>query len=314
MLKFWRNPEFVRHVRSELRPARAMSVALVVLFLCGLIGLACWSEQQSIVENAQQNARIYGGKWEEHVQRIVADSPHQTWLMFCRWLFGLQAGLVVLWSLLMCSQSVSTERDRKTWDFQRTTSLTAAELAIGKVLGEPVLAYFGMLCALPVTMVAGLGARFSVWNILNGYMGLIACALFLGLCGLWLSILIEHRGRSVGLIGAAVVYAVVLSMYGFANSWFPGLAAFSPFSVLYRILGLDFEGRGYVPPMLLGHAVPWLLVSLLLDVSFGAWLVVMVLRNLKRDYPDIRPLSRWQAVGCAVKQTNPRRPLRGLDA
>ena len=26
----------------------------------------------------------------------------------------------------------------------------------------------------------------------------------------------------------------------------------------------------------------------------------MLVRNLKRDYPEIRPLSRWQAVGCAA--------------
>ena len=31
--------------------------------------------------------------------------------------------------LVMCAQSVSGERDRKTWDFQRTTSLTTAELS-----------------------------------------------------------------------------------------------------------------------------------------------------------------------------------------
>jgi len=26
----------------------------------------------------------------------------------------------------------------------------------------------------------------------------------------------------------------------------------------------------------------------------------MLVRNLKRDYSEIRPLSRWQAVGCAA--------------
>ena len=63
MLKFWRNPEFVRHMRSELRPARAITVGLVVLLLCALIGLACWSQQQSILETAEANAQKYGGQW-----------------------------------------------------------------------------------------------------------------------------------------------------------------------------------------------------------------------------------------------------------
>ena len=300
MPKFWRNPEFVRHVRAELRPARAVTVAVVVLMVCVLIGLACWSEKESALQMADRNAHVLGGEWIKFAQHQHEDFFRQAWLLFCQWLFGLQAGLIPLWALFMCAQSVSGEREHKTWDFQRTTSLTSAELAIGKLLGEPVLAYFGALCALPVTFVAGLAARFSVWNILNAYMGLIACTLFMGACGLWLSILIENRSRSIGLVGTAGLYGLALSTYGFFGSWFPGLAAFSPFTNLYRILELQFRFQGYVAPRLFGHALPWLLMSLLLHASFGVWLALMVLRNLKRDYPEIRPLSRWRAVGCAA--------------
>jgi hypothetical protein len=41
-------------------------------------------------------------------------------------------------------------------------------------------------------------------------------------------------------------------------------------------------------------------VSLLLYVTFGAWFVLMILRGLKQDFDQIKPLSRWQAVGCAA--------------
>jgi hypothetical protein len=40
--KFWQNPEFIRHCRSELRRNRMTTVALVVFFVCGLTILACW--------------------------------------------------------------------------------------------------------------------------------------------------------------------------------------------------------------------------------------------------------------------------------
>ena len=55
-----------------------------------------------------------------------------------------------------------------------------------------------------------------------------------------------------------------------------------------------------ISPVLFNHPVPWLLMTLLLCGSFGAWLWLMIVRNLKRDYPEIRPLSRWEAVGCAA--------------
>ena len=300
MLKFWRNPEFVRHVRSELRPARTITVALVVLLLCALIGLACWSQQQSMLEIAEANARKYGGQWIDYAKRLREHTARHTWMLIAQWLIGLQAGLIGFWSLMMCTQSVSGERDRKTWDFQRTTSLTAAEIAIGKLLGEPILAYFAALCALPFTVIAALSAGFSVWHILNVLTGIFASALFFGVCGLWMSIMVEHRSRSVGLLGALMVFGLSLATYGMTASWFPGLAAFDPFVNLYRVLQLSFDYHGYVAPRLFGHAVPWLLMSLLLYVSVGAWLAVMIVRNLKRDYEEIRLLSRWQAVGCAA--------------
>jgi hypothetical protein len=299
VLKFWRNPELVRHLRAELRPARAVTVAVVVLFLCALIGLACWSQRQEMLANADRNAHQYGGKWTEYAEHLQNDT-RQTWLLLCKWVVGLQGGLVTLWSLFACAQSVSGERDRKTWDFQRTTSLTPAEITVGKLVGEPVLVYFGGLCSLPVAFWAGIAGGISFWTLLSAYVGLIAGALFLGLCGLWLSTLLETRSRGIGMIGALVVYACIVSAYGFTASWFPGLAAFSPLTVLHAILGLDFDGHGDVHAMLFGHAVPWLLMSLLLYVSFGAWLAVMLLGNLKRDYNEIRPLSRWQAVGCSA--------------
>jgi hypothetical protein len=300
VLRFWRNPEFVRHVRSELRPARAVTVAVVVLFVCALVGLACWSQRQELLGNAEQSARQWDGKWTPYAEQLRHDTARQTWLLLCRWLLGLQAGLVTFWSLFMCAQSVSGERDRKTWDFQRTTSLTSAELALGKLLGEPVLAYFGALCVLPITFWSAVAGGISFWALLAGYIGLIAGALFLGLCGLWLSTLLETRSRGIGLLGAMGLYGFTLGTYGFAMSWFPGLAAFSPLTGLRTILDLHFEGGRDVYPMLFGHAVPWLLVSLLLYGSFGPWVAVMLLRNLKRDYGEIRPLSRWQVVGCVA--------------
>lgn len=297
MLKFWRNPEFVRHARAELRPSRAILVAVVALFLCALIGLACWSQRQELLESAQESARQQGGRWIEYAQQLQIENSRETWLLLFRWLIGLQGGVLTFWSLFMCAQSISGERDAKTWDFQRTTSLTSAEITIGKLLGEPILAYFAVLCVLPVTFWAGLAGGISFAALLSCYISLIASALFLGLCGLWLSTLLETRSRGIGLVGALGLYGFTLGTYGLAMSWFPGLAAFSPLTGLHRVLDLKFDGNREAYPMLFGHVVPWLLVTLLLYASFGAWVWVMLARNLKRDYTEIRPLSRWQVVG-----------------
>src|SRR5260370_9036491 len=45
-----------------------------------------------------------------------------------------------------------------------------------------------------------------------------------------------------------------------------------------------------------GVQVPSLFVSIIFYLSVGAWLLLMLVRNLKKDREDIRLLSRWQAV------------------
>jgi hypothetical protein len=63
-------------------------------------------------------------------------------------------------------------------------------------------------------------------------------------------------------------------------------------------------GRFDYPPLerstIFGHELPWAGMSLLLYTAFGAWLALLLVRNIKRDYPDLRPFSRWQALGFAA--------------
>jgi hypothetical protein len=283
---FWSNPEFVRHRRAELRPVRAITIAAVVVLMCVLLGLSCWSFEQGMLESGQLSAERF---------------TRETWLLFYRWLVGLQGVALTFWTLFSCAQSVSGERDQKTWEFQRTTRMTAAEILVGKLMGEPILVYFAVLCAAPITLIAGVAGGVSLGTVISVFIFLAVTSLFLGLGGMWLSTLLESRTRGVGLIGALALYGITLGIFGMYASGLPGLAAMSPLTGVIHLLGdgADGELRG-IQPLLFGHAIPWLLMSVLLCGSFSAWLALMLIRNLKRDYPEIRPLSRWQAVGCAA--------------
>lgn len=300
MPRFWTNPEFVRHRRAELRPVRAITVAVVVLVLCLLVGLACWSYQENILESTRRGAETFATQaWQNRLEALQREFAQKTWLFLYRWLIGLQGIALTFWTLFSCAQSVSGERDRKTWDFQRTTRLTSTEILIGKILGEPILIYFAVLCATPITLIAGLAGGLSLGTVLSIFVFLGSTSLFLGLGGMWLSTLLESRTRGVGLIGALGLYGFTLGMYGMRESGLPGLAAMSPLIAIIDLIESKQPGFHYVP-LLFGHEVPWLLMNVLLCASFSAWLALMLIRNLKRDYPEIRPLSRWQAVGCAA--------------
>ncbi len=315
LFQFWKNPEFIRHRRSELRPSRATAVGLVVLMVCVLTILACWANEKSRRSYTSQSIVIVeqpapGGDLQQSPQsnsRTIHESSPQaipdtisinTSRNAYRGLLLMQFGVLTFWSLLSCTQAVSRERERGTWDFQRTTRLTSAELLIGKLLGEPALAYFIVLCSLPITLAVGLVGRIGILNILSAYVVLLSSALFIGLAGLWLSGLFENKSRGIGLIGAFLMYGLFLLAQTLTQSPFPGLAAFSPLVTLLPLVG---AGRvATAPPTIFGGQVPGLLMTLLLYITFGAWFVVMLVRNLKRDFREVRLLSRWQAVACCA--------------
>ena len=162
MLRFWQNPEFVRHARAELRQGRVLSALFVTLIVCLLVGLSCWS--------AQQNR-----------------PPAEFFEAFYASLFAIQAGLLSLWSLSACASAISGERDIKTFDFQRTTRLTAGELLMGKVTGVPVMPYVIVGGTVPVTLVSGLLGGYGLGIILTSYLVVLVFALMLSLFGLWIS-------------------------------------------------------------------------------------------------------------------------------
>jgi hypothetical protein len=297
-VNLWRNPEFVRHLRSELRRRRAFTILIIVVVVCILVGLACWNSEQNSLETTRRAAAQFDGRWNQRLsemeQRILIDF----WQLFYHVLMFIQAGVLTFWSLLSCAQSISGERERKTWDFQRTTRLTPVALMVGKVFGEPILAYFIVLCCLPIAVIAGLAARVSILNIVLAYALIAASAVFIGLAGLWLSSLLESRSRGIGIIGALGLYALTAFSYGFRDSNFPGLGAFSPITSLFSLFGYQSD-----PPSeakLFGVEISWPAMSILLYIAFGSWLVVMIVDNIKRDYDEVRPLTRWQAVGCAT--------------
>jgi len=298
ILRFWQNPEFVRHRRSELRQKRALTIVALVIVICALVGLACWNSNQDTLEATRRLAAQFDGRWNQRLAEMERRNLAEFWLLFYRTLMFIQAGALTFWSLLSCAQSVSGERERKTWDFQRTTRLTPAEMMVGKVLGEPVLAYFIVLCCLPIAVITGLTAGVSFYQILSAYALIIASALFVGLAGIWLSSLLESRSRGIGIIGALGLYALVAFAYGFRDSNFPGFGAFSPLTGLFSLFGYQSDRPSAA--RLFGREISWLTMSMLLYATFGTWLVVMITDNIKRDYDEVRPLSRWHAVACAT--------------
>lgn len=268
-MPLWSNPEFVRHVRAELRPPRALTAGLLALVICVLVGLLCWTAER--------------------------DNPRKFFALFHSWLVGIQYVVAGFWCASACGQAISRERELKTYDFLKTTRLTAAELFVGKLLGAPILAYFTVICSLPVSLLSGIFAGVSPVALFWTYVLLAAVGLFLGTFGLLGSMLVEKSSAVIGLLG---LLPVSLG-FSFAFTPFPGFGAISAIPAVLSLYAASAD-VARVTPTLFGIPVSFVFLTLLLYAAFGAWFVLMLTRNLKKDREEIRLLSRWQAIGFAA--------------
>ena len=286
MEALWRNPELLRHVRADLRPARMISVAGVAVLICILIVLLFYyaGDEPRSSTTRELNGGIY-----------VA-------------ILSLQALALCLWCLSSCSQAIASERVLKTFDFLRTTRLTSWELLLGLIFGAPVTAYFVVACTLPLSLLFGLAAGIPVVAIAATYLMLLLVAVVLSLIALTISLMTD-RPRAGEIILLLLLIAGPVSSVSFGlgtDSRFPGLTAIAVvFGLLplYHVTPPNISGPGSRPLIevpFFGIQVPSLLVSIILYVSAAAWFLLVLSRNLKKDQEDTRLLSRWQAVGFTV--------------
>jgi hypothetical protein len=299
-VQIWSNPEFVRHRRAELRRGRVITMLAVALLVCALVGLGNWAGTQVQLAGMQAAAQGGNAKLKATLERMERDLVPDAAASTYQTLFVIQTLLLTLWSLFACSQSISGERERKTWDFQRTTCLSPGEMVLGKLLGEPLMVYFITLCVMPVVVAAGIIGRYRLRDIAAAYALAFGAALFLGICGIAISMLLEARGRGIGSIAALALYGLLASTADLERSSFSGFAAISPIPGLMRAMERTSSSHWNPIATLFGREVPWVWISLLLWLTVGAWITLVLLRNVKKDYVEIRPLSRWQAVGCVA--------------
>ena len=272
MDELWRNPEFVRRRRMELRPARMVIAASISTLLCLLLLL--------LIQQMDGSAK-------EHVAAFY------TTLVF------VQALVLCLTCLSACGQAISSERSLKTYDFLRTTRLTSAELLFGMIFGAPVMGYYLLACTLPFSLISGLIAGFPVPAIIVTYILMLLVAVVMSLIALTSSMVTE-KPRPGELLVVLLLFGgpLVASLAAFDEySPFPAVRALLVLPGLFPLYQAQASTVAETTASFFAVQTPLLLVSVVLYASFGAWLVVALLRNLKKERNEILLLSRWQGIG-----------------
>ena len=270
-----RNPEFLRYVRSELRPARV--AVIVVSTLAGALLMGMFVFQQN---GAQSLGPEYWGSVFGAI--FVASSM-----------------ILVLWSLLNVSQSVVSERTHRTFDFWRTTRLSSLTLAVGKLFGAPLSPWLLYATALPVLLLTGMLGHFRLSAIVGSYL---VIALFnvalsaVALCGSARAQ--DSRRANIFMLLAVIGLIVTFNMSG-GGHHFRG--ASSAWSALSPAGGVATWLQGTMLRVsLFGTSVPSLLVTVVLSLAVIAWCLVALVRCIKFEPDQISLFSPAHVVGVSA--------------
>jgi hypothetical protein len=273
-----KNPELLRYVRSELRPARAAVIIGGTLGGALLLALFISANTASPTLHTQpywQN--VYGAL-------LVASSI-----------------VLVLWSLLNSSQAVVGERTHKTFDFWRTTRLSPMTLAIGKVFGAPVGAWLQFVTALPVAIVLGRLGGYHIMTILGSFLIVGVCNVALSALALCVSMRAQDSRRATMLM-LMLAGAAIPSLSSMRLAYGPGdeigLSAWTAWNPTGALAA--WHQGAVVWVALFGHAAPSLLVTVVLYAVVIAWSFTALVRSIKLEPEQNSLFSPVQVVGISV--------------
>lgn len=276
-----RNPEMLRYVRSELRPARVASLASGVVGGALFLALICYSS------NRNSAGHLYTLAFWQNLHGA---------------LFVATAAILIFWTLINSSQAVVGERTSRTFDFWRTTRLTPATLTFGKLFGPSLSAWLQYLGALPFLLITAAFAGFSITAVLASYLLLALFTIALDCVALCCSMR-AHDGRRATLIVFLLLLPVFPNLFtlgGRVTFGAQGLLASAWGAIIPTPIIMGWYGGSNLHASLFNQAVPSWLVSVIFCALVIFWSISALLRSVKLE-PEQRSLfSPAQAVGVAA--------------
>jgi hypothetical protein len=247
------NPEVKRNIRAQLRPNRMIVTATV----CGIISL--FIVPSLAVSFDHNTPRGQSGDW------------------YLRAMLFLQAATLLFGGCGACLNAISREKEMNTFDYQRITRMSPLELALGKLLGAPAWAMFATLCFLPATLMAAISAETTLADLLSAYTVIIFGSLMFMSFALLLSLLVDRTAA-----GLKWTFLILVFSFGLL----PGgiLSQAGPLNPMAAFL-LVGKPPHYPPvrDVFFGVIIPHPIVVVVLSLSYSAWFLLALSRNIKRD-------------------------------
>lgn len=266
------NPVIVKEFRSRMRGSRAywmlfgyLSLLSLTLFLAYL----AWCNQPRYRMEA-------GGSGTE---------AYTVGRNFFLILFAVQALLIALITPALTAGAISLEREQRTFEMLRATTLTPRRIVLGKLAASVSFVVLLLTASLPLVSLCFLLGGVSPGEVFFAYLLLVSDAFLFGAVGLAWS---AHAGGtgaatalSYGTLFLFFIGTFQLSVPLLSGGGNTALAALNPVGA---VLG------AVTPEKYFGWTLPAWVPALLLNAAAGALLTLSCINRLD-DFPTRRALS-----------------------
>jgi hypothetical protein len=257
METLWQNPELQRHVRGRLRKGRIVGG---LVFYIGILLLLIYVSLQM----HQGDLPILG--------RV---------LYFL--LLGAQFFVSYIVGTVTCAGSIASEREKQSYDLIRMVPARPYHMALGRLLGTPILSYLLMAITLPVSLLCLLVGGIDLGLFLSTQCVLLAGGLGIHSVGLLIS---AQAPRAQAANALALITLFI----------FAGIFSLPQLNFLHPMTYLSLADKQHVlsEVTFFGWALPHPVMAVGVSLFLVIWGLIGVARNLEQE--DNRAFSRGQSV------------------
>ena len=199
MLQRFNNPVILKEIRSWMRTSQAFAVLTVYLIVISLIVFIVYQVTLASTSNPASDPNF---------RQTVGKAIFGTVVI-------LELLLAALIGPALTSGAVSSERERRTFDLLRTTTLSARSFVLGKLGAALLYLILLIVAAMPIESIAFLLGGVGLAEILISSLMMIVCALFFCSLGLFFSSFMRRTlGSTVGAY-VVIVLSVILLVVAF---------------------------------------------------------------------------------------------------
>lgn len=221
--------------------------------------------------------------WAEASIEMLQDMQ-TTGVRLYQWITGIQILLVLIVAPTITAGMTTGEKERKTFEFLRVTTITRWMYIMGCFLSTAFYVALALLCALPLLSLTFLYGGVTLNDVVQMFFYLLAGSCVLSSFGLFISSVCERTRTAQGII-VFLIFAVL----------FGGFILYQELQVIFAGAGGGARGAsaGFDVVYLLNLSVPvWVLVVLGLFAVAGLFLLLSARKLF--EPAETRAFAHWQ--------------------